>query len=433
VQIWDLESNGRLSQIWHSDCILTIDISADSRLLATSGCDRRVRVWELSTGVELANLPHPDPVKRIRFLGNGRTLVSGDARGVVREWLLDPDQLQERACAQLKRNLTAQEWDRYLGASEPYAKTCDALPISPSYVEAVLLRAKKGELSFARAELQRLRELDPGLDIDPDRALSEVGQAVYREAEELARAGNMRVAQARFEYAKKLELEFEYDARAAADYYLQDELIERSTEYAERGDFAAALAALERANALQTGYKVGTGQWGSLCLVARDGEPTAEALQICARALDDESYPRHWELLEARGIIRAILGDITGARSDLEAVAAASERSGWVARPAGWNALCWHGAIRGKAAEVLQACDRAVEETRGDNYFRDSRGIARALTGNFAGAVEDFRAFVADESIKIEFPQLVQLRMAWISELERGQDPFRDVDLATLE
>jgi WD40 repeat protein len=97
-----------------------------------------------------------------------------------------------------------------------------------------------------------------------------------------------------------------------------------------------------------------------------------------------------------------------------------------------WNTLCWYGSLLGQAAEVLDACEYAVEqadESHKANY-RDSRGLARALTGDYAGAIEDLRAFVEWAQGRDELESLRLKREAWIIELEAGRNPF---DAQTLQ
>ncbi len=59
-----------------------------------------------------------------------------------------------------------------------------------------------------------------------------------------------------------------------------------------------------------------------------------------------------------------------------------------------WNNLCRFGGLVGAASEALSACERGVAVSGGRIATRDSRGIARALTGDFSGAIDDFNAFV---------------------------------------
>ena len=65
----------------------------------------------------------------------------------------------------------------------------------------------------------------------------------------------------------------------------------------------------------------------------------------------------------------------------------------------------------------------ALEPDNGN--YPDSRGLARALTGDRAGAIEAFRFYVDQERDPVRVAQ----RQAWIAALEAGQNPF---DAATL-
>lgn len=87
-----------------------------------------------------------------------------------------------------------------------------------------------------------------------------------------------------------------------------------------------------------------------------------------------------------------------------------------------WNTLCWTGSRTGHAAEVLPACERAVALLDDEwNYWaRDSRGLARALTGDLEGAIDDFEALVAGTSYDDSRAQ----RQGWIDALRRGENPF---------
>jgi hypothetical protein len=58
--------------------------------------------------------------------------------------------------------------------------------------------------------------------------------------------------------------------------------------------------------------------------------------------------------------------------------------------------------------------------------------VARTLTGDSAGAIEDFLAFVeaykTDETLQADVAQ----RAAWIAELQAGRNPFDPATLAEL-
>jgi hypothetical protein len=72
--------------------------------------------------------------------------------------------------------------------------------------------------------------------------------------------------------------------------------------------------------------------------------------------------------------------------------------------------------------EVRKACDLAVNLTDGMNlHYRDSRGLNRAMNGDFNAAIEDFKAFIKSSTGS---PQDLAKRQIWINELAKGKYPF---------
>jgi regulator of sirC expression with transglutaminase-like and TPR domain len=78
----------------------------------------------------------------------------------------------------------------------------------------------------------------------------------------------------------------------------------------------------------------------------------------------------------------------------------------------------------------MKACENAVTLAPRNGRFRDSRGIARALTGNKQGAIEDFQAFIksadSDEEEKKQ-------RLGWIDALKAGKNPFTPEQIEKLK
>jgi WD40 repeat protein len=102
------------------------------------------------------------------------------------------------------------------------------------------------------------------------------------------------------------------------------------------------------------------------------------------------------------------------------------------------NSICWFGSLDGFAELVLPAGERAVELAPDNFHYRDTRGLARALTGDRRGAAEDFKSFVQrsreeDERLKLnrwEKPR--EQREAWIRQLRAGQNPFDEATLKAI-
>ena len=93
-----------------------------------------------------------------------------------------------------------------------------------------------------------------------------------------------------------------------------------------------------------------------------------------------------------------------------------------------WNGLCWQGSLKGLVDKVISACERAVILAPENEDFRDSRGVARVLTGNRTGAIEDFQAFIEQTDDAEERAQ----RQKWIFALHAGQNPLTSEELENL-
>ena len=93
-----------------------------------------------------------------------------------------------------------------------------------------------------------------------------------------------------------------------------------------------------------------------------------------------------------------------------------------------WNTICRDGSLQKQAADVLPACEKAVALAPKDGNNRDSRGLARTLTGNYQGAIEDFEAYIAQTEDKNSKAQ----RQRWVKDLRAGKNPFTDAEIKKL-
>ena len=88
-----------------------------------------------------------------------------------------------------------------------------------------------------------------------------------------------------------------------------------------------------------------------------------------------------------------------------------------------WKGLCWFGSIYGSAKDVLFACEKAVKlaSAKDKTGYRDSEGLAKALTGDSQGAISDFQSYVDDPQ---QDAKSKLKRQQWIKALKKGQNPF---------
>ncbi len=95
--------------------------------------------------------------------------------------------------------------------------------------------------------------------------------------------------------------------------------------------------------------------------------------------------------------------------------------------PQSWNSLCWFGSLQGHAAKVMDACEKAVALAPKDGGIRDSRGLARALTGDIEGAIKDFQFFLDWTGGREK-----EKRQQWIDALRAGENPFTEEEIKSL-
>jgi hypothetical protein len=97
-----------------------------------------------------------------------------------------------------------------------------------------------------------------------------------------------------------------------------------------------------------------------------------------------------------------------------------------------WNGLCWDGSLNKQAADILFACENAVKlaSPEAKAVYQDSRGLAKALTGDKPGAIADFQAYIADPNAN---KTIKAQRQKWIEALKKGENPFTDKVLEKLK
>jgi tetratricopeptide (TPR) repeat protein len=215
---------------------------------------------------------------------------------------------------------------------------------------------------------------------------------------ELARAGKVSEAIAQFQTAMELP-GVRFDARAEAQRLADEEQVkaryERATTLADEGKVSEALAAFREAVGKDPGAAGADAQREALQMVG-----TEVLLQV---ARDVRRGDRHEQAIAVA--------------RELDAVLTSDAHQDW-RWAEDWNSICWFGSLWGKGKDVVFAGEHAVRLSPLTYQYKDTRGVARAQVGDFAGAIEDFKAYVAARG-----PDFEQ-REEWIKLLQARQNPF---------
>ena len=74
---------------------------------------------------------HDDYVWNIEFSPNSNYLMAGTRDGVLKLWPTKPELMAQDICKYLIRNMSKNEWDRFVGEDIGYVSTCEKAGVSP--------------------------------------------------------------------------------------------------------------------------------------------------------------------------------------------------------------------------------------------------------------------------------------------------------------
>jgi len=140
ITVWDVASRRPLGSPLrrHNGSVLSIAFSPDGKTLASGSEDNTIILWDMASrdprvvltghaGTEQG--PDKGRVRSVAFSADGETLASGGSEHPVLLWRIDDEDWPSRACTFATRNLTREEWRRYIGDALPYQPVCKYLPI----------------------------------------------------------------------------------------------------------------------------------------------------------------------------------------------------------------------------------------------------------------------------------------------------------------
>ena len=131
VKLMDLDTRKVKELSGHKSGIMDLEFSPDGLLLASAGLDRKLQMWVVDHENDLPILMDNNNgyVWDISFTKGSDFLIASCNDGEIRFWPTDPKMLAEQVCPKLKRNMTPEEWEIYVGNNIGYESTCQSLLI----------------------------------------------------------------------------------------------------------------------------------------------------------------------------------------------------------------------------------------------------------------------------------------------------------------
>jgi WD40 repeat protein len=114
-------------RVKHDLPVWSVRFSLDGKHLITASEDRTARVWDVDGGQEVMRIYHDGPVKGLAFGAGDGLLATASADNHIAFAVWKRADVIAEACTRLTRNLTREEWRRYI-PNDPYRKTCPSLP-----------------------------------------------------------------------------------------------------------------------------------------------------------------------------------------------------------------------------------------------------------------------------------------------------------------
>lgn len=116
----------------HNAGVTDVEFSPDGLLLASAGLDRKLQMWVVEHEEDLPVVMDNNTgnIWKLTFAKGSDYLLASCNNGEIRVWPTDPKMLAEQICPKLKRNMTKEEWEIYVGNGIGYESTCKSLLIS---------------------------------------------------------------------------------------------------------------------------------------------------------------------------------------------------------------------------------------------------------------------------------------------------------------
>ncbi|NEQ36876.1 MAG: hypothetical protein F6K40_11540 [Okeania sp. SIO3I5] len=405
VKLWNLQGKLLQTLTGHEDWVWGVAFSPDGKMIASTSADNTVKLWNLQ-GKELQTLTgHEKSVRGVAFSPDGNIIATASVDKTVKLWNLQGKLLQTLTGHENLVRDVAFSPDGNIIATASADKTVKLW--KDWQIENLTERGCELLNDYLISRPQELEELRI-CHIVVARSLVIQGENLLRKSK--GEEEKLEVAFTEFNKALQLnpDLKLNQNLSALAESLAEAEkLMGEGTKLAREGKIEEAIEKYQRAKELDQEAFMPTLQ---------NIDPEAQAKSEAVDAAN-EFWAEGIKLVEEGKVQEAIASYQEAEKIDPTQISACN-----------WDYLCWYGSLYKQAADVMFACEKAVALSPKDGGIIDSRGLARALTGDIEGALADFQVFVEwtdDEENKAK-------RQQWIKALQAGENPFTDEVLKEL-
>ncbi len=127
VKLYNFNTKETRQFTGHRAGVYDVEFSADGKLLASAGSDRRLQMWVLESPEDLPIVMDNNNgfIWDIEFAKTSDYLIAACDDSEIRVWPTDPALLANQVCPLIKRNMSADEWEKYIGDEKvEYEFTC---------------------------------------------------------------------------------------------------------------------------------------------------------------------------------------------------------------------------------------------------------------------------------------------------------------------
>ena len=126
------DTNDVKNLVGHESWINNIQFSNDNQFIATSSNDNTVRLWNRENlnaqPIKLAD--HNDWVWSVAFTADNTQVMAGTTNKEIKAWPTHRDDMADKLCAYVTRNLNKDEWTTYVGEDLERELTCENHPMN---------------------------------------------------------------------------------------------------------------------------------------------------------------------------------------------------------------------------------------------------------------------------------------------------------------